>query len=299
VKRNEKRIVFFTVILIISIAVSIFRLAVPVREDGDFLRKGGLPQVLVLDLIGAIQFGTSKAILQYLEEVEQNSAIRGVILQINSPGGTVASSQEIYAALMRLRQKGIKIVVGMGDIAASGGYYIASAADQVVANPGTITGSIGVIIAGWDFTEIMDKIGVKSVIIKSGKMKDLLSPFKKMSEQEREHLKEMVLQAYEQFIGDILKGREGKISEEELRKIADGRVVNGDTAKQKGLVDKIGGRDTVRETMKELLKSPEVKYVHPKKMFFEQMMKQLLSNQNDWLFNSLKLPVFYYYGGAL
>jgi protease-4 len=168
-----------------------------------------------------------------------------------------------------------------------------------VANPGTITGSIGVIIAGWDFTEIMDKIGVKSVIIKSGKMKDLLSPFKKMSEQEREHLKEMVLQAYEQFIGDILKGREGKISEEELRKIADGRVVNGDTAKQKGLVDKIGGRDTVRETMKELLKSPEVKYVHPKKMFFEQMMKQLLSNQNDWLFNSLKLPVFYYYGGAL
>lgn len=143
---------------------------------------------------------------KYINKAEEDDSVKGVFLRINSPGGTVGASQEVYNAIMRCRKKK-PVVVSMGDVAASGGYYIASASDVIVANPGTLTGSIGVIFNTMNFTDLMQKVGVKSNVIKSGKFKDIGSGFRPMSEQDRALLLALIDENYEQFVADIIKGR--------------------------------------------------------------------------------------------
>lgn len=165
--------------------------------------------------------------------------VRAVLLQINSPGGSAAASQEIYDELMLLREEtDIPIVASFGDVAASGGYYVASAADHIVSNPSTITGSIGVIVQSNKVFELLNDIGVRAVIVKSGPYKDLLSPFRETTEQEREILQSLVDNVFEQFVAAILRGRE--IPEAQLRSLADGRIFTGEQALELGLVDSLG-----------------------------------------------------------
>jgi protease-4 len=172
-----------------------------------------------------------------LRHFQNDDNIKGVVLRINSPGGAVAPCQEIYRAVKALKKP---VVVSMGSVAASGGLYVAAGGDLILANPGTITGSIGVILQTVEFGEAMDKVGLKSRTIKSGAFKDMGSPFREMRPEETRLLETMVGEVYEQFLGDLAAGRP-KLKPEELRSLADGRIFSGAEAQRLGLVDELGG----------------------------------------------------------
>ncbi|HEX9756276.1 MAG TPA: signal peptide peptidase SppA [Nitrospiria bacterium] len=181
----------------------------------------------------------SKEILDELEKYEKNPSVKALLLRIDSPGGAVAPSQEIYEEVKKFREKGgKKVVTSMGSVAASGGYYIAAATDKIVANPGTLTGSIGVILELTNVEGLMEKVGVKSVVIKSGEKKDLGSPFRTMSPGEQKLLQSVLDDVHDQFIEAVAEGR--GLSEEKVRPLADGRIFTGRQAKGMGLVDELG-----------------------------------------------------------
>ncbi len=177
-----------------------------------------------------------------IKHLADNPRVKAIVIRVNSPGGSVGASQEIYNEILRAREKGKKVIVSMGDVAASGGYYISSAADYILANPGTVTGSIGVIVGNINFQELISKWGIKMNIIKSGKYKDTLSSWRQMTEEERELLQEMVDKVYQQFVVAVAKGRKLKI--EEVEKIADGRIFSGEKALELRLIDQLGGFQT-------------------------------------------------------
>ena len=172
-----------------------------------------------------------------LRHFQKDDNIKSVVLRINSPGGAVSPCQEIYRAVKDLKKP---VVVSMGSVAASGGLYVAAGGDLIMANPGTITGSIGVILQTVEISEVMDKVGLKSRTIKSGAFKDLGSPFREMRPEEMNLLETMVGEVYEQFLGDLAAGRP-KLKPEEVRRLADGRIFSGAEAQRLGLVDELGG----------------------------------------------------------
>lgn len=234
-----------------------------VESESPFKLIGNYDRIALITLSGVISeensekeyFFTSspaKRARKYLDKAAEDNRVKGVVLRINSPGGTVGASQEVYDAVLRCRENK-PIVVSMGDVAASGGYYISSAADLIVANPGTLTGSIGVIMNSMNFTDLLDKVGVKSNVIKSGKFKDIGSPFKKMTEADKKLLQGLIDNTYGQFVDDIVSARvkmlqrkakanntKPVLTEASLRKIADGRIFTGIQAKEVGLVDELG-----------------------------------------------------------
>jgi len=182
----------------------------------------------------------SKEVIEQLHQLRDDDSVEAILLRIDSPGGSVGPSQEIYKEILKIREKDQrKVIVSMGSVAASGGYYIASAADWIVANPGTLTGSIGVIFQGLNMGELMKKVGVKTVVVKSGKYKDIFAPDREMTEDERRLLQGVIDDAYEQFLDAIVQGRKN-LDKEMLRSIADGRIFTGSQAKEYGLVDELG-----------------------------------------------------------
>jgi protease-4 len=193
------------------------------------------PGLAVLTIRGEI-FDTQWAI-DAVKRFQEDDLVKGLVIRIDSPGGVVAPCQELYAVLKKFSKPK---VVSMGSLAASGGYYIAVTADVIFANPGTLTGSIGVIMEAIEFSSAMEKLGVKSEVIKSGSFKDTGSPFRVMRQDERDSLQAMVMNIYEQFVRDVLAGR-GKMTEEAVRALADGRIFSGEEAQALGLVDQIGG----------------------------------------------------------
>lgn len=181
----------------------------------------------------------SKEVLQQLEKHQSNQTIRALVVRINSPGGGVAAAQEIYEELNKIRSQHRKpVVVSMGSLAASGGYYIACASDRIFANPGTITGSIGVIMQLANVSQLLEKVGIRSVIIKSGEHKDMGSITKEVSSEDQRIFQGVLDDAHDQFIEAIVKGR--KIDKERVREIADGRIFTGRQAIGLGLVDELG-----------------------------------------------------------
>ncbi len=196
------------------------------------------------DKVGIISvegiIGDSQETIEQLEEFQTDDTVKAVVVRIDSPGGGVAPSQEIYDALKNFKKKK-KIVVSMGSVAASGGYLIACAADKIVANPGTLTGSISAVMYFANAEELLKKIGLKSSVIKSGKYKDTGSPVREMTADEKALLQNLVDDIYEQFLGVILENR--TISRDDLKKIADGRVFTGRQALELGLVDALGNRE--------------------------------------------------------
>jgi len=174
-----------------------------------------------------------------LERYAKDPAVLGIVLRIDSPGGAVVPAQEIYEAVNRLRKTyGKKVVVSMGTVAASGGYYIASASDKIVASPGTLTGSIGVIMEIPNVEGLLKKVGVESIVIKSGSHKDTGSPFRKMRPEERALLQSVLDDVHHQFIEAVAKGR--GLTVVQVTRLADGRVFTGRQAKSAGLVDQLG-----------------------------------------------------------
>ena len=178
-------------------------------------------------------------VLQQIKHFADDSSIQAIVVRINSPGGAVVPSQEIYAALKRIRDDGEKTVVtSMGNMAASGGYYIASASNTILANPGTITGSIGVIMEMTNVEELLDKVGIESVVVKSGLHKDLASPFRPLSVQSRTILQHVMDDVHDQFIHAVAEGREMGV--EQVHALADGRIFTGRQALAVNLVDRLG-----------------------------------------------------------
>jgi len=198
---------------------------------------------------GPIAGPTRQRVLKALEQVGQREC-PALLLRIDSPGGTVGDSQEIHAAIGRLRAKGCRVVASFGNISASGGVYIGVAAEKIVANPGTITGSIGVILRGNDLSRLLERIGIRFETVKSGLYKDILSPDRALSEAERALLQELIDASYGQFVAAVAEGR--NLEEAEVRSFADGRVFTGAQALALGLVDALGDEEAARRLAAEL-----------------------------------------------
>lgn len=214
---------------------------------------------IALGLGGGLRDGTADGVLRRLRELRDQSEVKAVVLRINTPGGSVAAVQEIHGAVLALKGEGKKVVASLGDIAASGGYYVAAAADRVVANPGSIVGSIGVVFHLMNFEELTKKIGVQATVIKSGAMKDMGSPYRPLNPEERRVFEGLVASAYGQFLDAVARGR--KIPLDKLRPLADGRVFTGEQARAAGLVDVLGSYD---DAVKEAAALAGIKSAHPK-----------------------------------
>jgi len=184
------------------------------------------------------QIISSENIVRLIKRHRQNIGVRAIILRIESPGGGVAASQEIYEEVKKTRKSGKPVVVSMGAVAASGGYYVACGANKIVANPGSITGSIGVISQFMHVNELLDKIGISSTTIKSGKLKDSGSPFRKMTEEDKRYFQEMIDDVYDQFVTVVAEER--KLEKNAVKKLADGRVFTGRKAYELKLIDTLG-----------------------------------------------------------
>src|SRR5918998_1143142 len=185
---------------------------------------------------------TAEGLADALRQAGQDTSVVAVVLEVNSPGGGVTASDEMHQSILDFRENtGKPLVVSMGDTAASGGYYIATAADRIVANETTLTGSLGVIIPLNNYAEAASKYGIKQVVIKSGKYKDMGSAFREMTSDEREIFQSFVDDLYAQFVDVISEGRD--IPKDRVREIADGRVYSGLQAKKLGLIDSFGGLD--------------------------------------------------------
>ncbi len=230
-------------------------------------------RIAVLTIEGVIL--NSLPVVKKIDRLANDPSVKALVIRVDSPGGSVGASQEIYRAIEKFKERGKPVVVSMGNVAASGGYYISAPADVIFANPGTITGSIGVIIQYVGYKELLSKIGIKTEAIKTGKYKDTLSPFKDLTKEEKEYLKKLITDSYEQFIDAILKYRKDRITEEELRKVADGRVMTGLKAKEIGLVDEIGNIKDAIEKASELagiVGKPRVFFVEEKKSFLKKLI---------------------------
>ena len=182
--------------------------------------------------------GGMDAVIRQIHAARDDEDVRAVVIRINSPGGSAPASQEVGEELKKLRAAGKTVFASMGDIAASGGYWIAALCDRIYANPGTITGSIGVYIPYANWEELMQKVGVQATKIKSGAHKDMLSPERRMTADERQIVQAMVDDIYEQFVDVVAEGR--KLDRDKVRTLADGRIYTGRQAQSLGLVDTMG-----------------------------------------------------------
>lgn len=201
----------------------------------------------------------ASAIAKRIRQATEDKNVKAIVLDINSPGGTVASVQNIYDELQKAKGQGKKIVALMRDVAASGGFYIAMAADKIVAEPGTITGSVGVIMQTSNVEGLFEKIGVKVVPITSGKYKDMGSAFRPMTDAEKALLQDMVDDTYSQFFAAVKAGRPD-VKPEDLTEYTDGRVFTGQRAYKLGFIDKLGGEEEARKLAGELagLEDPKI-----------------------------------------
>jgi len=235
------------------------------------------PKIGIIYLKGTIDSEVSSNTISLLEMAQKRNDIKAVILRIESPGGAVAPSQEMYRFIMNMRSVK-KVYASIGSVGASGAYYVASACNKIFADPGSLVGSIGVIFVAPEVSELFNKIGVHFYVVKSGKYKDIGSPFKKMSPEEREVIQSLINNIYDQFVSDVAKARGVKV--ESIRKIADGRVFTGTEAKGLGLVDEIG---SLNEAVERLSRDLGYRYrletvvLRKKKGFFEKLSEETLS----------------------
>ncbi len=232
-----------TVVIIVVIVAFVVLMAfaglviiVGLAGDSDIGFVGFGPKVAIVEIQGQIM--DSRYVVQQLERWEEDGNIKAIVLHINSPGGGVAASQEIYDQVLRVRDEGIPVVASFASVAASGGYYIACAADKIVSNPGSLTGSIGVILQYLTYAGLMDKIGVDMETIESGDLKDVGNPSREMSPEEELMLQAVIDDSYQQFVEAVALGRNRP--KEEIYPLADGSIFTGRQAYNLGLVDTLG-----------------------------------------------------------
>lgn len=269
------------------------------------------PGVAVVKLYGVIQTSSDQSVfgpqrgadstVAQLKKLGKNKNVKAVVLRINSPGGTVGASQEVYSELLKLKKKGIKIVASMADVCASGGVYAAVAADKILANKGTITGSVGVIFSVSNFKQLMEKVGMRSYSIRSGKFKDIGSYSRDMTAEEKVLLQEIVDSTYQQFLSAVVEGR--GLEEEDVKKWADGRIFNGEQALKNKLVDQLGTFEDAIELAHELAGLEEHNIIRSNINPFdkiESMFNSWWSGPLNQVAEQLPMthsPLLYYYPG--
>jgi protease-4 len=262
---------------IIIIAVASAAIIVGVIVGVSMLNISGAGgSIGVVEVEGIIT--SSKHTVEDIKAFAEDPAISAILLRVDSPGGNVAASQEIYEQVKKASESK-KVVVSMGAVAASGGYYVALPADVIVANPGTITGSIGVIMEFPVIEELLGKIGIDFEVIKSRDHKDIGSPFRKMNERERKLLSGVVMDVYEQFVDAA--SRERNIPMDSILKVADGRILSGRQAKALGLIDTLGSFEDAILIAGELIDTEHPQLVYPPRRLslidlFTAPMEQLL-----------------------
>lgn len=236
-RRGGRTVIWTGVLLLLAVGLTMFLF-------GENTGSRSAKKVALIRIEGPIL--TGGRVVRLIERYGEDPAIRALVVQVNSPGGGVAASQEIYHALLRFRERGKVVLTSMEGVGASGGYYVALASDKIYANAGTITGSIGVILQVGNIEGLLKKVGLKIEVVKSGVHKDVGSPLRPMSAGDRAILKQVIDDAYTQFVRAVSVGR--KMPMEAVRKIADGRIFTGERAKGLGLIDEIGTlEDAIRE----------------------------------------------------
>ena len=285
-----KRLLFLVLILLALVGIS--------SITSKWVQQGTKNRIGIVDITGLIS--DSQYIVSQVKKFRQDKRIRGIILRIDSPGGAVGPSQEIYNEVLKTRENGKTIYASMGALAASGGYYIASAAHKIFANPGTLTGSIGVIMAFSNAKGLMEKIGLQPEIIKAGEYKDIGSPARAMTQKERNLLQSVVTDVHQQFIEAVANGRD--ISIAEVTKIADGRILTGRQAYSLNLVDQMGGLQVSIDQLAHevgIIGSPKIIKETPRVGFLDWVLKSTLNQsltkrssipslQYTWHLNSLQ-----------
>jgi protease IV len=281
---------------LVALALAVGReapVASPAVYEEEYVSGAGPDKVAVVPVEGVIASAdsstgelqpaiTPEGLADALQQAGDDASVAAVVLEVNSPGGGVTASDEMHQSILDFKeQTGKPVVVSMGDTAASGGYYISTAADRIVANETTLTGSLGVIFTLTDFSELADRYGVEQEVVKSGEFKDMGSSFRDLTPEEREILQSIVDESYDEFVGVIVEGR--GLPEERVREIADGRVYSGEQAKELGLVDSLGGLDEAVEVVRDLANiraATVVRYVE-KPTFIETLMARLAPQEPE------------------
>ena len=277
-----KRLLFLALILLALVGIS--------SITSEWVQQGTKNRIGIVDITGLIS--DSQYIVNQVKKFRKDKRIRGIILRIDSPGGAVGPSQEIYNEVLKTRESGKTIYASMGALAASGGYYIASAAERIFANPGTLTGSIGVIMVFSNAQGLMKKIGLQPEIVKAGEYKDIGSPARAMTQKERNLLQSVVTDVHQQFIEAVANGR--NISVAEVTKIADGRILTGRQAYSLNLVDQMGGLQVSIDQIAHkvgIIGSPKIIKETPRVGFLEWVLKSTL---NQSLINRSAIPSLQY-----
>jgi protease-4 len=246
----------------------------------------------VIEVVGPIT--SSDRTVQNIVDFRLNESIKGVLLRVDSPGGGVGPSQEIYTEIKRLAA--VKpVVVSMGAVAASGGYYVSLPAQKIVANPGTLTGSIGVIMGFQNYQELLEKIGIQSGVVKSGEHKDIGSAIRPMSDSDKKILQNLIDDVHNQFVEDVSEGR--GLDFATAAKLADGRIYTGRQARESGLIDELGNfRDAVKllAEMTSLDGEPSLVYPPvPKKNFVDYFIEQAAGQFRDGLHSATNAGLQY------
>ena len=277
-----KKLLFLALILLALVGIS--------SITSEWVQQGTKNRIGIVDITGLIT--DCQYIINQVKKFRQDKRIRGIILRIDSPGGAVGPSQEIYDEVLKTRESGKTIYASMGALAASGGYYIASAAEKIFANPGTLTGSIGVIMVFSNAKGLMEKIGLQPEIVKAGEYKDIGSPARAMTQKERNLLQSVVTDVHQQFIEAVASGRD--ISVAEVTKIADGRILTGRQAYSLNLVDQIGGLQVSIDQLAHkvgIIGSPKIIKETPRVGFLDWVLK---STVNQSLINRSSIPSLQY-----
>ncbi len=289
----KKRPILTAFLILIGICAVFFLMVFGLSHFGEQYTYGfGGDRIGVVKIEGTIV--ESEPIIEKIIKFRKSKNIKAIILRINSPGGMVVPSQEIYQEVKKAcREK--KVVVSMESIAASGGYYIACAADKIVANPGTLVGSIGVILQIENIEELLSKIGLKREIVKSGKYKDIGSMTRPMTEEEEAILQGFSDNIYYQFVDAVAEGRDMK--REEVLRLADGRIFTGEQAIKLGLIDRLGNlQDAISMTGEMVGIEGEPKVIYPKKkrpsvfdFIFEEASKSIARIMENIVHDKLKI----------
>jgi protease IV len=270
-------VVAATVLVFVGVAALFLLFGTSMGRSGDGTPLFG-PRVAVVELEGLI--AETDDLVRELRQHRDNPSVRAVVIRINSPGGVVGPTQEVYDALLRIRDAGKPVVASLGAVAASGGYYAAVAADQIYANPGTLTGSIGVIMQMANVDALLKKVGVDFVVVKAGQFKDIGNPARPMTPEERRVVQALLEDVHGQFIEAVAKGR--KLDRTAVVQFADGRVFSGTQALALKMVDALGGLEDAVNAAAKLANLPTPPPVERPRRKFSII---------DLLRNELGLPV--------
>jgi len=274
-------IVIIGILLVIGLLMTLLFFALIRGGETEEITGYG-DRVAIVEVQGTIL--SSENVVRQLKKFAKQSSVRALVLRVDSPGGSAAASQEIYEEVKRIRNSGKPVVASMGSMAASGGYYISVAATKIVANPATVTGSIGVISQFINVADLLKKVGIQETTVKTGKFKDAGSPFRSLTEEEKLYFQELMINVYDQFVDAVASERNLPI--DTVRKYGDGRLFSGAQAKRIGLVDTLGSlEDAIRLAGKlggirgEPATVRELKRVSFVERFFDSAKQSVLGNR--------------------